>query len=118
MCYRQDGDRGGRSAQALPKITGLDAVLVDGHEGRDIDTQNAGDVDELSEVETPLPSFVLGDEALGPAEGLGNLYLGKPGDFPRLDHHRSEELVLGAVQRIDHPHTLITHCGISRIGIS
>jgi len=45
-----------------------------------VDTERGGDLEDLDEVEAPLPALVLRDEGLRPSEHVGELRLG---DTPR-----------------------------------
>ena len=55
------------------------------HEIAHIDPQNLGDLEDLDEVEPPLPAFVLGDERLRPPESLGELDLSQALGLPAGD---------------------------------
>jgi hypothetical protein len=57
-----------------------DRVLKLTHEIARVDAERSGDLEDLDEVETPLPALVLRDEGLRPAEDVGELGLG---DAPR-----------------------------------
>lgn len=50
------------------------------HEIARVDTEGGGDLENLDEVEPPLPALVLRDEGLRPSEDVGELGLG---DTPR-----------------------------------
>lgn len=53
-------------------------------------TNGLTDHDELDHVQTPLPTLVLGDEGLRPAQALGELRLGQLSRDTHIAHQGQE----------------------------
>ena len=56
-------------------------------------TNGLADHDELDHIQAPLPTLVLGDEGLRPAQALGKLRLGQLGRDAHIAHQGQEVAV-------------------------
>jgi hypothetical protein len=70
-----------------------DWVLKLTHEIARVDTESGGDLEDLDEVEPPLPALVLRNKGLRPSEHVGELRLGDASRMAGLDEPFAEPLI-------------------------
>ena len=78
-------NRSGRSSRRSD-----DRVLKLTHEIARVDMERRGDLEDLDEVEPPLPTLVLRDEGLRPSEQVGELGLGETARPASIDEPFAE----------------------------